>query len=103
MANRYELLRRLGLALARPSVDGVLTTLDIVDDLALLGLLDNKIVVGSMNRGGLRGAAFEIDDRYTGYDVEAMVAAGIDVAKVLVRVNLEDASTARPLRRPLAQ
>ena len=97
MASRYELLQRLGLALARPGVDGVLATPDIVDDLALLGMLGNKIVVGSMNRGGLRGAAFELDDRYTGYDVEAMVAAGIDVAKVLVRVDLQHASTVATL------
>ena len=99
MANRYELLRRLALALTRPGVDGVLATPDIVDDLALLGLLDRKIVVGSMNRGGLRGAVFELDDRYTGYDVEAMVAARIDVAKVLVRVDLHDASTVRTLEQ----
>jgi DhnA family fructose-bisphosphate aldolase class Ia len=97
MANRYELLQRLALALARPGVDGVLATPDIADDLALLGMLESKIAVGSMNRGGLRGAVFEIDDRYTGYDVEAMVAARIDAAKVLVRVNLQDASTAATL------
>ncbi|HEY5332688.1 MAG TPA: deoxyribose-phosphate aldolase [Solirubrobacterales bacterium] len=97
MANRYELLQRLALALARPGVDGVLATPDIVDDLALLGMLENKIAVGSMNRGGLRGAVFEIDDRYTGYDVAAMLAARIDAAKVLVRVDLQDASTARTL------
>src|SRR6185369_5385911 len=67
MANRYELLQRLVLALSRPGVDGVLGTPDILDDLALLGVLDDTIVVGSMNRGGLRGAAFEMDDRYTAY------------------------------------
>lgn len=97
MASRYELLQRLASALARPGVDGVLATPDIVDDLALLGVLENKIAVGSMNRGGLRGAVFEIDDRYTGYDVAAMLAARIDAAKVLVRVDLQDASTARTL------
>jgi DhnA family fructose-bisphosphate aldolase class Ia len=97
MANRYELLQRLVLALARPGVDGVLATPDIIDDLAILGALDNKIAVGSMNRGGLRGAVFEIDDRYTGYDVEAMLAAGIDAAKVLVRVDLQDPATVATL------
>jgi DhnA family fructose-bisphosphate aldolase class Ia len=97
MANRYELLQRLALALSRPGVDGVLATPDIVDDLVLLGMLENKIVVGSMNRGGLRGAVFEFDDRYTGYEVDAMVAARIDAAKVLVRVDLQDANTVRTL------
>src|SRR5690348_8121486 len=40
MADRGALLARLQLALSRPEVDGVLGTADIVDDLALLGALD---------------------------------------------------------------
>jgi DhnA family fructose-bisphosphate aldolase class Ia len=97
MANRYDLLRRLVLALSRPGVDGVLGTPDIIEDLALLGALDGKIAVGSMNRGGLRGALFEIDDRYTGYDVESMLAGRLDAGKLLVRVNLADPATASTL------
>lgn len=93
MADRYELLDRLALALSRPGVDGVLGTPDIIDDLALLGLLDDKVVVGSMNRGGLRGAAFEMDDRFTGYDVPGIVRDGLDFAKTLLRVNLGDAGS----------
>jgi DhnA family fructose-bisphosphate aldolase class Ia len=97
MAGRYDLLRRLALALSRPGVDGVLATADVIEDLALLGLLHGKIAVGSMNRGGLRGAAFEMDDRYTGYDVDSMVESRLDAAKLLLRVNLEDAGTAATL------
>jgi DhnA family fructose-bisphosphate aldolase class Ia len=97
MASRYELLQRLVLALSRPGVDGVLGTPDIIDDLALLGALDGKIAVGSMNRGGLRGAAFEMDDRYTGYDVETVVDSGLDAAKLLLRVNLGDPGTVRTI------
>ena len=93
-----ELLDRLAIALSRPGVDGVLGTPDIIDDLAALGLLDDKIIVGSMNRGGLRGASFEMDDRMTGYDVPSMVASGIDFAKTLVRVNLSDAGTVATLQ-----
>jgi DhnA family fructose-bisphosphate aldolase class Ia len=97
MADRYDLLDRLATALGRPGVDGVLGTPDIIDDLAVLGLLDDKIVVGSMNRGGLRGASFEMDDRYTAYDVESMVEAGLDFAKTLIRINLSDSGTASTL------
>jgi len=39
MASRYELLERLAVALQNPAVDGVLGTPDILDDLAVLGLL----------------------------------------------------------------
>ncbi|MBP1326505.1 DhnA family fructose-bisphosphate aldolase class Ia [Leucobacter exalbidus] len=97
MANRYDLLERMAIALSRPGVDGVLGTPDIIDDLAALGLLDDKIVVGSMNRGGLRGASFELDDRYTAYDVDSMVRDGLDFAKTLIRVDLNDAGTAATL------
>ncbi|MGO1538896.1 MAG: class I fructose-bisphosphate aldolase [Leucobacter sp.] len=97
MANRYDLLERLATALSRPGVDGVLGTPDIIDDLAGLGLLDDKIVVGSMNRGGLRGASFELDDRYTAYSVEAMLRQGVDFAKTLIRVDLNDVGTASTL------
>jgi DhnA family fructose-bisphosphate aldolase class Ia len=97
MADRYELLDRLAIALGRPGVDGVLGTPDIIDDLAALGLLDDKIVVGSMNRGGLRGASFEMDDRFTAYDVRGMVDSGLDFAKTLLRINLDDPATAPTL------
>ena len=97
MANRYRLLDRLAIALSRPGVDGVLGTPDIIDDLAALGLLDDKIIVGSMNRGGLRGASFEMDDRFTGYDVPTMIHSGIDFAKTLMRVNLDDPGTVATL------
>ncbi|KAB1653263.1 deoxyribose-phosphate aldolase [Pseudoclavibacter chungangensis] len=93
MADRYELLERLALALSRPGVDGVLGTPDIIDDLALLGALDDKIVVGSMNRGGLRGASFEMDDRFTGYDIAGIVRDRLDFAKTLLRINLDDPAT----------
>ena len=90
MADRYELLDRLALALSRPGVDGVLATADIIDDLALLGVLDDKVVVGSMNRGGLRGATFELDDRFTGYDIDGIVRDRLDFAKSLLRIDLQD-------------
>lgn len=83
MGDRYGLLERLALALSHPGVDGVLGTPDIIDDLAVLGVLDDKVVVGSMNRGGLQRARFEMDDRYTAYDVPTMVERGIDFAKAL--------------------
>jgi DhnA family fructose-bisphosphate aldolase class Ia len=97
MADRYDLLERLVTALRRPGVDGVLGTPDVIEDLALLGALDGKVVVGSMNRGGLRGATFEMDDRYTAYSASSIADAGLDFAKLLVRINLADAATARTL------
>ena len=67
----------MSLALSRPGVDGVLGTADIIEDLLLLGALDDKVVIGSMNRGGLAGTVFEIDDRFTGYDAAAIARDGL--------------------------
>ncbi|MEV2251413.1 deoxyribose-phosphate aldolase [Streptomyces sp. NPDC050147] len=90
MANRADLLERLCLALSRPRVDGVLATADIVEDLLLLGALDGKVVMGSMNRGGLAGASFELDDRFTAYRAEDIDRLGFDAGKLLLRVDYED-------------
>lgn len=90
MGDRDELLARLATALSNPGVDGILATPDIIDDLAVLGLLDHRVVVGSINRGGLQGSTFELDDRRTAYTVEQLIAARLDMAKVLVRIDPDD-------------
>ena len=97
MADRYDLLHRLMVTLARPGVDGVLGTPDIIEDLLLLGALDGKIVIGSMNRGGLQGSTFELDDRFTGYDAATIAAMGFDGGKMLARIDLADAGSAATL------
>ncbi|GHG69748.1 Cgl0159 family (beta/alpha)8-fold protein [Streptomyces griseocarneus] len=90
MANRADLLERLCLALSRPGVDGVLATADILDDLLLLGALEHKVVMGSMNRGGLHGASFEMDDRFTGPRAGDIVRRGFDAGKLLLRIDYDD-------------
>jgi hypothetical protein len=93
MGDRTDLLDRLRLALSRPGVNGVLGTPDVLEDLLLLGALDGKVVVGSMNRGGLAGTAFEIDDRFTAYDAAGIAAAGFEGGKMLTRIDPEDPAT----------
>ena len=94
MADRADLLERLCLALARPGVSGVLGTADVLEDLLLLGALHGKIVIGSMNRGGLAGTVFEIDDRFTGYDAAAIARMGFEGGKMLLRIDPADPATA---------
>ena len=72
MADRRSLLARLVEALQHPDVDGVLGTPDVVEELLLLGALEDKVVIGSMNRGGLDGATWTMDDRFTGYDAASI-------------------------------
>ncbi|MFE1010237.1 deoxyribose-phosphate aldolase [Streptomyces sp. NPDC058794] len=90
MANRADLLERLCTALSRPGVDGVLATADVLEDLLLLGVLDGKVVMGSMNRGGLAGAAFEMDDRFTGHRAQDIARLRFDAGKLLLRIDYDD-------------
>lgn len=97
MASRTALLDRLTTALSRPGVDGVLGTPDLLDDLLLMGALEDRIAIGSMNRGGLQGSVFELDDRFTAYTPEAIAAQGLDGGKTLTRICLQDAGTVATL------
>jgi DhnA family fructose-bisphosphate aldolase class Ia len=99
MASRTDLLDRLVIAVTRPGVDGLLATADIAEDLLMLGVLEEKLMFASMNRGGLQGSVFEMDDRNTGYDVRGTVDAGFEGAKMLLRIDLEDPGTVATLER----
>jgi hypothetical protein len=98
MADRADLLDRLCLALSRPGVTGVLGTPDVIEDLLLLDALHDKVVVGSMNRGGLAGSVFETDDRFTAYDPAALAAMGYEGGKMLLRIDPADPATAGTLQ-----
>ncbi len=97
MESRRSLLERLVEALSRPGVDGVLGSADILEDLLLLGALEGKAVFASMNRGGLLGSSFEMDDRFTAFDAETIEAMRFDGGKMLTRINPSDAGTVSTL------
>ncbi len=93
MADRRQLLERIVVALRRRGVDGLLATPDIFEDLLRLGELDGHLVFGSMNRGGLTGSSWELDDRFTAYDVPTIAAMGLDGGKMLLRIDYSDPGT----------
>lgn len=97
MADRADLLGRLRHVLAHDRVDGVLGSPDVLEELAFLGLLEGKVAVGTMNRGGLAGAIWELDDRFTAYDASHLLSAGVDAGKMLLRIDDEDERTAPTL------
>jgi len=98
MADRRDLLERLLVALADPAVDGVLGTPDVIEELLLLDALHDKVVIGSMNRGGLAGAGWEIDDRFTAYDPAAISEGRLDGGKMLLRIVDDDPGTVPTLQ-----
>ena len=97
IANRRELLDRLTRALANPLVDGVLASADIIEELAWLVALEEKVVFGTMNRGGYLGATWGLDDLVTAYDAEHVASLGLDGGKVLLRIEHTDPGVLRTL------
>lgn len=93
MANRRQVLENTIRALRRPGVDGLLASPDILEDLLLLDELDGKVLFGSMNRGGLTGSVWEMDDRFTAHDPAMIERLGLDGGKMLLRLDYADPGT----------
>ena len=99
MADRHDLLARLTHILQSGWVDGVLGSMDILEELLIIhglksetgdGFLDNKLLIGSLNRGGLPGSAWELDDPITGPNARTCVHYGLDATKMVLRVHMDD-------------
>lgn len=100
MADRHELLSRLVDVLHSEWVDGILGSIDILEELIILhglfkesgrfGFLDGKILIVSLNRGGLPGSAWEMNDPITGTDAATCIKLGIDAGKMLLRLDPSD-------------
>lgn len=97
MGDRLDYLGRVVRVVAGDEIDGVMGTPDIIEDLLILhylskenggpGFLDNKVLLGCMNRGGLAGVEYEMDDRMTAYTAEAIHRMGLDGAKIMFRID----------------
>lgn len=107
MADRLEYLGRILRVMANPEVDGVMATPDIIDDLFIVNylhkerggesFLDNRVLIGSMNRGGLAGATFEMDDRFTSYSPDGLMDMRLDAGKLMFRLDLNSVDAGKTL------
>ncbi|MBD3353547.1 MAG: TIM barrel protein [Candidatus Lokiarchaeota archaeon] len=99
MGDRQQYIGRIVRTLIDDRVDGIMTTPDILDDLMVLDYLvteaggksfvDNKILIGCTNRGGLQGSEYEMDDRITAYRIDEIAERKLDGAKMMFRIDLE--------------
>jgi len=94
VADRFTLLKNMATALAVPGVDGVMASADILEELAYFGLLENKLAIGTINRGGIFGTLWGLDDRLTAYDSDHIAESGIDGGKLLLRIEPTDGAIA---------
>lgn len=93
MANRQDYLARIVRVLMGDAVDGVMATMDIIEDLLVLdelsgrgSFLKDKLLIASLNRGGLAGSSWEMNDPMTGATPAACAAWKLDGAKILMRI-----------------
>ncbi|MEZ5363284.1 MAG: hypothetical protein R2748_13320 [Bryobacterales bacterium] len=109
MADRADFLGRILRVLECERVDGVMATMDVLEELLIVaGLraaagqpdpLAGKLLIASLNRGGLAGVAWEMDDPMTGPSPEACAAWKLDGAKILLRLCDSDPLRCTPWRR----
>lgn len=107
MGDRWEYLARIARVITSSCVDGLMATPDIMDDLFILqrlvreaggpSFLDDKVLVGCMNRGGLAGTSFELEDTFTAYTPHALGEAGLDAGKLMFRLDPDSPEAARTL------
>jgi uncharacterized protein len=107
MGDRYQYLARTRRVLDDPDLDGVVATADLLEELLILshverkrmgrGFLDGRVLVGSMNRGGLAGTAFEMDDAFTGIGAERLAELRCQGGKMMYRLDPQDPASGRTI------
>jgi DhnA family fructose-bisphosphate aldolase class Ia len=107
MADRHAYLARILRVLSSPGIDGIMGTPDLIEDLFILtrlikerggpALLEDRLLVGCMNRGGLKGTCFEMEDSFTAFTIERMQALRMDGAKFMFRLDPKDPASGRTL------
>lgn len=107
MADRQDYLGRIVRVLMSDGIDGLMATMDILEDLLILdaclreaggvSLLDGKVLIGSLNRGGLAGSCWELDDPLTGPSPSTCADWRLDGAKLLLRIADDDAGSLKTM------
>ncbi len=107
MGDRQQVLGRVLRVLLATDFDGFMSTPDMIEDLLILdhlvqagggpSFLDNRVLIGCMQRGGVAGVVGEVDDRFTAYTADSLHRFRLDGGKMLVRFVPDDERTLRTL------
>lgn len=100
MGDRHGYLARGLRVLTTPRCDGIMGTTDFMEDLLAVNILvresggpsfiNDKVLIGCMNRGGHAGVVGEIDDRFTSFTARQLKNMNFDGGKMMYRLDLAD-------------
>ena len=100
MGDRHSYLARALRVLTTPGFDGIMGTTDFMEDLLAINvlvresggasLIDEKVLIGCMNRGGHAGVEGEIDDRFTSFTASQLKSMNFDGGKMMYRLDPAD-------------
>ncbi len=103
MGDRHQYLGRILRVLIATDFDGFMSTPDMIEDLFILdylvqegggpSFLDDKVLVGCMQRGGVAPVVGEIDDRFGAYSAESLHRFRLDGGKMMFRFVPDDERT----------
>lgn len=108
MANRMNFIGRILRVICGNSlIDGVMGTPDVLEDLILFNcltkqhngedFLSDRLLIGCMNRLGLKGTVFEMDDGLSAYTTQYAAEMGIDGVKLMFRLDSQSADSRKTI------
>jgi DhnA family fructose-bisphosphate aldolase class Ia len=107
MGNRHEYMGRILRVLMGSDFDGFMSTPDMIEDLMIMdylvqeaggpSILDKKILVGCMQRGGVARVSGELDDRFGSYTAESILRFRLDGGKMMFRFVPDDERTLKTI------
>lgn len=108
LANKHEYLSRLIRILLSKNINGIEASPEIIEDVIILNkifkeekdidFLQNKMIIGTINRGGLKNTVWEMDDMPLCYTVEKLVELGLDGIKFMYRIDPKDHLSGKTLK-----
>ena len=108
MGNKHEQLSSIVRILSCNEIDGLEGTPDIFEDLLILNyiskkssgidFLSNKLMIGVVNRGGLKGTSWEMDDQCTCFTVERIANLKFDGVKFMFRIDIDDDRSGKTIK-----
>jgi hypothetical protein len=100
MGDRYDYLGRVLRVITDERFDGIMATTDMIEDILIVdylygkktgtSFLDDKVIIGCMNRGGHAGSQFEMEDDFTSYSAQSLKKFNLDGGKMMYRLDPSD-------------